>query len=424
MYIEKMKRIYAFDFIRGIAVVLLIILHTGLHEWTSSAALESGSQESDPIINIMVFFVTQASVFHTIFGTVNGFMIYSRVSSGRNTPKQLFLAGIIMAICLIFWNYLFRLLFSADSGILYFLIGTGEIHVPEPHWLISSSTLLMVGLNSIIIPGVLALLFMKNNHSKARRNYWILGALGLLVLVLTPFMRDWFARDVETLMEQGKFISAAFLGAVVFDNFPIFPYAGFALMGSILGIALARNESRGKILLYVGIQGVFWFVIGMIGLQTLGGIDPSTIDLNTTEALLEDTYRQYGQLGISFLYFLLALCLFDYISPTTQARRTKYFPWLRRFGMISATVYVFESLLAATFRHLLNAIPWFGGWNESMGGVIFYGLFLACVWGLITYFWEKINYKFSLEWGLIQIIKIGSGKQSDKYDLTRLKSVE
>ena len=96
-------------------------------------------------------------------------------------------------------------------------------------------------------------------------------------------------------------------------------------MGSILGIALARNESRRKILLYVGIQGVFWFVVGMIGLQTLGGIDPSTIDLNTTEALLEDTYRQYGQLGISFLYFFLALCLFDYISPKTQARRTKFF---------------------------------------------------------------------------------------------------
>ncbi|TFH28856.1 MAG: hypothetical protein E4G98_04725 [Promethearchaeota archaeon] len=265
---------------------------------------------------------------------------------------------------------------------------------------------------------------MNNNHTKVKRNYWILGMLGLRVLVTTPLMRDWFARDVETLMGQGKYLSAALLGAVVFDNFPIFPYAGFPLLGSILGIALARNESQRKILLYTGVQGVVWFVIGMIGLQSLGGIDPSTIDLNTTEALLEDTYRQYGQLGISFLYFFAALCLFDYISPTTQARRTRYFPWLRRFGMISATVYVFESILAATFRHLLNALPWFAGWNESMGGVILYGLFLVGVWGLIAYFWEKINYKFSLEWGLIQIIKKGSGKQSDKYDLERLKNME
>lgn len=53
-----MKRIYAFDFIRGIAVIFLIILHTGLNEWTSSAALEAGAQESDPVINVLVFFVT------------------------------------------------------------------------------------------------------------------------------------------------------------------------------------------------------------------------------------------------------------------------------------------------------------------------------------------------------------------------------
>ena len=321
-----MKRIYAFDFIRGIAVVLLIVLHTGLHEWTSSAALEAGSQESDPVINILVFFVTQASVFHTIFGTVNGFMIYSRVSSGRNTPKQLFLAGCIMGICLILWNLLFRLFFSADSGIVYFLIGTGEIHVPEPHWLISSSTLLMLGLNSIIISGVLALLFKNTNHSKVKRNYWILGGLGVFVLVVTPFIRDWLAPSVETMISQGNYIPAALLGVFVYDNFPIFPYAGFALLGSILGIALARNESRGKLLLYAGIQGVMWFTIGMIGLQSLGGIDPSTISLNTTEALLEDTYRQYSQLGVSFLYFFAALCLFDFISPTTQARRTRYYP--------------------------------------------------------------------------------------------------
>ena len=53
-----MKRIYAFDFIRGIAVIFLIILHTGLNEWTSSAALVAGAQESDPVINVLVFFVT------------------------------------------------------------------------------------------------------------------------------------------------------------------------------------------------------------------------------------------------------------------------------------------------------------------------------------------------------------------------------
>ena len=93
-----MKRIYAFDFIRGIAIILLIILHTGLNEWTGSTELESGAQESDPVINVIVFFVTQAGVYYTILGAVNGYMIYQRIKSNRNSPKQIALAAIVMGV--------------------------------------------------------------------------------------------------------------------------------------------------------------------------------------------------------------------------------------------------------------------------------------------------------------------------------------
>ena len=191
-------------------------------------------------------------------------------------------------------------------------------------------------------------------------------------------------------------------------------------MGAILGIALARKESPIKITLYCLIQGIIWFTIGMIGLSSLGGINPSNIYLNTTEALLEDSYRQYGQLGTVFFYFLASLLLFDFISPEKQIKRTRYFKWLRRFGMISLTVYIFDSLISAIFREILNLIPFLDGWNESMLGVIIVGIFLAIVWGFFAYLWEKANYKFTVEWSILKIIEKLSGKKSDKYDLSRI----
>lgn len=162
-----MKRIYAFDFIRGIAVILLIILHTGLNEWASSSSLEAGAQESDPVINVLVFFVTQAVVYYTILGAVNGYMIYNRIKSSRNSPKQIAMAAIVMGVTLIMWNFIFRLLFSADSGIIYFFIGTGEIQpIPAEH-VIMTSTISMLGNSTIIIGCTLALLFRKQGYEKS-----------------------------------------------------------------------------------------------------------------------------------------------------------------------------------------------------------------------------------------------------------------
>jgi len=415
-----MKRIYAFDFIRGIAIILLIVLHTGLNEWTGTAALEGGTQESDPVINVLVFFVTQAGIYYTILGAVNGYMIYKRITSNRNSPKQIALAAIVMGVTLIIWNFIFRLLFSADSGVLYFLVGTGEIQpIPAEH-AIMTSTISMLGNSTIIIGCTLALLLRKQGHEKSQRNYIILAIFGLFFLILAPFVREAFARIVETDIANGQYFRAILLSPWVYDNFPIFPYGGFSLMGAILGIALAREESPIKISLYCLIQGIIWFTIGMIGLSSLGGINPSNIYLNTTHALLEDNYRQYAQLGTVFFYFLAALLLFDFIPPEKQIKRTRYFKWLRRFGMISLTVYIFDSMFTASFRQVLNLIPFLSGWNESMFGVILFGTFLMIIWGFFAYLWEKINYKFTVEWSILKIIEKLSGKKSDKYDLSRI----
>ncbi len=368
-----------------------------------------------------MFFVTQAGVYFTILGAVNGYMIYNRIKSNRNSPKQIALAALVMGICLIIWNFIFRFLFSADSGIIYFFIGTGEIQPLHAEHVVMTSTISMLGSSTIIIGCTLALLFRKQGYKKSQRNYIILGIFGLFFLILGPFVREAFARIVEADIANGQYFRAILLAPWVYDNFPIFPYGGFSLFGAILGIALAREESQIKISLYCLIQGIIWLSIGMIGLNSLGGIDPSTIYMNTTDALLEDCYRQYGQLGTVFFYFLAALLLFDFISPEKQIKRTRYFKWLRRFGMISLTVYIFESLLTVLFRQILNLIPFFDGWNESMLGVILLGMFLAVIWGFFAFLWEKISYKFTVEWSLIKIIEKLSGKKSDKYNLSRLE---
>ena len=419
---KLIERIHAFAIVRGFAVIFMIILHTGLHEWAGAQELESDVGGTDPVMGLLIFFLTLAGVYSTILGAVNSFMFYRRIETGKNTPSQLTNYGILMGICLIVLNFIFRLGFSGDSGWVYFLVKTGQSTTFQPFWLVSSSALTILGLNSILIPFLLQIIHTHLSHGlKNRQSYVILFFFGCFVLLLTLPLRWWGAPLVDNLISSKQYFLAWLLGCFVYDNFPLFPFMAYAAFGSILGISLARKERASHILEYTWFQTLFWSGIGIIGLIPLGGIHPGLIYATTRLAILEDYFRHIAQLGIIFLFFSVALSIIDFVSSPRKERRVKGFRFISCYGMISLTIYMFEAFFSGLINGLLNLISSFQGWNATLGWVIVEGIILTLIWGVVAYFWERVGYKYSVEWFLIWIAGKISGKKSEKYHMERVE---
>ena len=414
-----MKRIFTFDIIRAIAIIGVIFVHTLQHTWTSTDAVESGSEEPGVMVLFLFYLLTMAGLFYVVMGSVNAYMMYHRVRSKRNTKRQMVLSGVIMGVFLIGSHYVFRLLFSADSGILYFLVKTGEFTTPAAKWLVGTSTLAMLGWTSILVPAILSLLFAKDGINKTRRNFWILGIGATLILFGTPIIRDLLAPYVVTWIENGHYIPSVLLGAFVYDLFPIFPYLGYGLYGAIIGIALAKDKHHSKIKMFLLVVGLFWLIVGWVGNSQYGGVDPTLYRQFTHTAIFNKTFLQVSQLGLFMIFILLGLIVFDMLPEEKRQRRQRRFSIIRKFALVSLTIYLVEGFIMAIIVVLLNLIPAMEGWTDKLGIVALGSLLHLLIWTLIVHLWEKVGYKGSVEWTVLKLIEKISGKRSEKFNLKR-----
>ena len=136
-----------------------------------------------------------------------------------------------------------------------------------------------------------------------------------------------------------------------------------------------------------------------------------------------DYFRQIGQIGACFGFMSLGLVLFDYAKPKWQRINTRNARFFTRLGYLSMTIYIFEGITALLIGKLLDLIPFLTGWADSMIFVISLGAVIAILWGLLLIAWEKISFTGSLEWIVISLNGLISGKRSQKFSKKR-KEVE
>jgi hypothetical protein len=277
----------------------------------------------------------------------------------------------------------------------------------------------MLGWTSIIVPIVLALLFRNGGMKKVRRNYWILGIAGSIILAITPFLRNALAPVVVDLIAEGSYIRAFALGAFVYDLFPIFPYIGYGLYGAMIGIALARGGHHKRIKLFLFLAGIGWMALGFIVNAQYGGLDPSLYREFSTQAIFNKTFLQFSQLGMFMIFVLIGLSIFDMISHERGQRRQNRFSLLRKFSLVSLTIYLIEGFIMGIIYRIFGSLPFMEGWNNSLGIVALASLFHLLLWTLAVVLWEKVEYKGSIEWLIIKIIEKMSGKRSEKFNLKR-----
>ena len=400
------KRIAALDIMRGLGIMVIVVIHRIHYDWLGMADRAQlhrylAGPLAPLIVGTIVLF-TMAGIFYLISGLVNAYSLYIRAESAQKTTSRVMQGGIVTGLWFLLWNYLQRLFFmngfvqgpggaepEFPAGLL-----TGWLRQEGPvvfRWsqLTEPGTLSVIGIILMAVSVVLGILFRRDGLRRERRIYATLGWLGGIALALSPFAKYLLMPSYITAYKTGQYALAWLLGPLC-QEFGIFPYLGYGLLGAVTGIALARQEPLPQIRRRNRKFALILLAAGVIGI------------------VAADRHTALGEriIGACISYLELAVFLFltgwaikfwDEGEEARVARRQQRFTAARRFGMVAFTVYLCEPLLAALIKLGLNAA--FGtAWTGNLLLVLAFGfLCLAVWWGLLA-LWGRWRYAGSLEW--------------------------
>ena len=407
-----MKRIYALDIFRGTAIMLVVVFHRFLYDWTVTEDffLSEAPWIDYPWLTLFMIFVAMGSIFTLITGIVTAYSTYNRVSSGRSPMKPLILGSLIMLIWLVFLTYTGRFFFNVrdfSRGEFYYGMYTGSLrtrtfYTPSLEMmLLSAGTLTIIGISGVVITLMLALSFRNDGIGKIRRNKIIFGIVGCSILGISVFLPFLLIPLMYDAFDNGNYVLALVLALLVADFFPIFPILGFACFGAILGLQLAGEEDKKKITKFWLRFALIIVIIGIFLLITFLG-----------QGLFNMNFIRFIQLGFYFFVIVILLKLVDFKSEEKQEKILKKTTPIFRFSRVSLTIFVLEAAIAETFHFLLDYI--IPGWNSDILVVLLFGVFNLALWWVILIFWEKKDFKWSVEWMGAQLMQKLSGKSKDK----------
>jgi hypothetical protein len=184
--------------------------------------------------------------------------------------------------------------------------------------------------------------------------------------------------------------------------------AAIPFFGVIFGLLLATKKPKKTFINFGGLSSIGMLLVTILFLIWLGIPD------------LTLPYWPATMVSINLMIMILVttLLILRYEFPNEEKRRirAKHTIFLRRFSMITLTMFVFESIIAVLWAKLFTTI-FTNPFPYNIGADI---LFLFCVlftWYVIARIWEKYDFKYSIEWFLIKINGRITGKTSQKLDV-------
>jgi hypothetical protein len=423
-----MKRIYAFDLIRGIAIACVVVFHRIVWDYYADHANTFSTLSTGE--TVLFLFITMAGIFYCISGFVNSYIFFDRYQSKKNSLKQLLMGGIITGLILIAFEYIFSsfLLRSVDDvvgltskGVKYvnstslvsYLIQYGKLPSPlvNPDPIINIGTLDMIGITAIFVSIVMYLGFKKIQENDTKPLIRIFGILGIIIFGLSLIFRMWFGEFSSNALANKNYLVAFFTQPLINGLFPVFPFLAYGCFGAMFGLMYAREKDITKITKPMLISSILLFIVGV--LTFTGFTTPFT-----WAGTLNLASRRILQLGLFFFWFWLGMKFIDSRSEKVQMWWQKYFGWLMDLGQVSLTIYMFEGVLASILDVTVG-LAWLDRYN-SAGSATLFGLFCLGTWILIVQIWKKYDYKYSMEWILVWVVKKFSGKESSRLAAKRV----
>lgn len=408
-----MRRYISLDVLRGIGILGVVYLHSSLFHYGDIMNVDFDNPP--PVVTVIGLLLMWGGLFAVISGAANGSMMYGRFVDGKSSPDRVLRGAAATGLFILLLHYVYFLflgpaLLDLETGdhsmsVLAGFIRHGAWRLPRADRVFYSTALSMVGWNVILVGVVLYFLLRNGGHQKPKRNYAIMAALGMAVVVVSLIRIPLYPLSQQAI-ERGNYPLAFLLGFTVNKNDPVLPYFGFGLFGAMIGVALARGESHRKIREYFGLTGVGWLAAGVIGLMLL----PDTMLERAVDAFW--FFLIVVQLGLFILLVVALLWLLDFCPEEKRWRRAGLLRWVRRFGMVSLSVFMLETPLSGVLARLADAV--FPGWNMSMNVTFMFAAFNVVIWLGLVKLWEVYDFRYSFEWIFVNSLERLAGRRSAK----------
>ncbi len=446
------NRYASIDFLRGLAIFIMLILHMIADYLDVDTLLAGGNINHIPLINLVVLIVLPllgglAGLFLLASSISNMVSMQKNLKRGRSVGS-IVIKQIIGGIILL----LFAMLTEGLTG-YHGAFGGLILDLNNPTFNVTTAMTSWATFETIhtiawcvILNGITqGLLSIKEGWKKPRRQMLIYAILAVIIIVSTKFVWDgvyngltgtngvgfpWGINADGSRMDLPDVRTAGF-GAVLMGIFanplagpmePIFPYLAVSFIGSIIGIAISQPKKA----LFKGftktilLTGFVMFVVGAVGtvIEVVNVLNNTGFDsavefyrfisfhrhwFPDAPYLYADYISSFAWLwqtlvtnGFSIMLVMIVIYLVEFRGRGSHfAKKTGY---IRRYGIIAFSNYNNQWLnwLPPLFIPLL-----FG--QASYTQMLWGGTFLAILvtlafYTIILYIWGLVNYRFSFEW--------------------------
>jgi uncharacterized membrane protein YidH (DUF202 family) len=397
-----MKRQYlGLDILRGLGVFIVVWLHSAFYYFDGLYNLDLNNPPL--IVTLIGLLLMFAGLFAMVSGTAHTLQLHRKADNGYE-PKKALIFNSISGLLILAIGYAYFIFTGAglvhfetrsmNNSMLVDLIRYGRISTVLSERILYVDSLTMIGMN-ILIMGlifVLANRWVRNKKLQSWSSFYLLSALGVFLfsLVRIPLY------DIYLKAVAGKQLGMVLLlNGFVNKNNPLLPYLAFGLMGAWVASML---KERG------------WRLLVRTAL-------PLSLALLTTGILLyiglPDTMLQRSidlkwyaimtaQLGLFLGMMLVALRHYDFGREEDVRHMSFVSTFMYRFGVAGLTAFFLESVVSAcVYRGLSLLVP---GLHFGLIAALLYGFALALCWGFFLMLWEKVQFRYGLEYFYCRVL--------------------
>lgn len=391
------KKINSFDFLRGLGVFFVLMLHTAFYFYADIYDVDM--ENPSLIITLIGFLLMFAGLFAMVSGASYTIQfLRTDTNQQRGKLKHMAKSGLLLLLV----AYLYFLITgpgiihfetrSMDESLLVSFINQGSFQPLTLERIFYVDSLVMLSLNILLLTGLFRLI-KKHIFNPKMSMYMLLGAT--LFMVISYIRIPLYNVYLEALDDK-NYIAMLLLNFFVAKNNPILPFFAFALFGVWFALLIYHQPKQlSKQVLPVV---VIYLVIGILGYI----LAPETM----LERAIDPTWYfiMVIQIGLFLGMMLVAYQLMD--RKTYKGNVVSRF--ISRFGVAGLTPFFFEQIVSALLFFIINLLVTV---EFGIPGALLYGLMLALSWGYFLVLWEEKSYRYGLEWAMTRLNPTLSSKK-------------
>jgi len=395
---KPMKRLVSVDTGRGFAIFIMVLVHVFTHQ------IGKGDSELFvPLVSSMhpillgsliplVILGTWGSVFTFLSCIAASVNIFQTDPKDNRTFAKIVLSRIIGGFFLILLYRILRFLTKfPDENFILKPIGPFNFNF-------ACDTLDSIVIVGVIVPIILIMLHKTKISGNIRIISAILVSISVISLSLSEFIIPLGRSAGDFFNLKGYWLLEFILSKFFWGRFKITHTFSFGLMGALLGYFIIMEVSKKKFIWFCMI--FFLSCLILLGIAIL--IDWTFLLKFANNDV--PVYVQFFNLGGQVALFSLFMKFLEFGTPKHRAKAAKRTIWLRRFGIVSLTIYtlgrfpadgvfwILEKIMGDAVDYVNLVLVW------NMVQIYFFMGIVIAFWFLILYIWEKLRFILSMEW--------------------------